>query len=406
MGWAISPYYDYLTPNKNGQIWETRDGGNTWQLRHDTAKTFFRSVGFADSLNGWIGNLADSTVTPDKTPLFETHDGGRTIIPVSFNNPVPKGICGISVVTDSVIYAYGRYYGPAVLAWTTDKGNKWKTQSMSGYATGLVDGKFFTKDTGFITGCNGNNGVILYTVNGGSTWSTVYQGTRNDSEIVWKIVFPSRDTGYPTIEYIGALAGYKTYFVTTTDGGKTWTEHPFMLNYDEEGIGFINDTVGWLGGDLTKPTYKTTNGGKSWKVDSTFGVLCPPYQNSFITAFDINRFRRFGDTLMYASGNTVYKYSNHPVGINEIHEGQLSVSNYPNPFTYQTTIAFNCTEAMNHVMLTVTDIAGQTVYVKELGQQSPGRHLVNLSLQLQAGLYFYSIQTDNYRVTNKMTVVK
>lgn len=188
MGWAVEPIGGAITV---GKVWQTRDGGFTWTLGFHNTITYFRCVGFADSLNGWVGNLADSSISPDTVPLYYTKDGGRTLLPVNLPSPRPKGICGISVASDSVIYAYGRYFSPSVLAMTKDKGNTWVTKDMSPYASvGLIDGWFWSKDTGFITGQNGNNACILHTIDGGNTWQTVYQATRNDTDHVWKIFFP------------------------------------------------------------------------------------------------------------------------------------------------------------------------------------------------------------------------
>ena len=321
-GWAISPCYNYLTPHKWGQIWTTSDGGNSWKILKDSSTTFFRSIGFADSLTGWVGNLADSSITPDSTPLYHTSDGGKTWNPVTnIPNPQPKGICGISVVTDSVIYAYGRYYGTPVLLKTTDKGNTWTSSDMSLYASGLVDAHFFDKDTGFITGCYGNypsgqqKALILSTFDGGATWQVRHQSTRPGEE-VWKISFPSRNIGYASIEYQNypIPANFQSYYLKTTDGGITWTDIPFLpLNawYDLQGIGFINDSVGWIGGDNCSPTYKTTDGGTTWNPDLSLGVRTSYYECSGggNDGIAMNRFRRFGDSLMYGSGYTVCKLS-------------------------------------------------------------------------------------------------
>lgn len=318
-GWAISPCYNYLTPHKPGQIYKTRDGGLNWQLLIDSSKTFFRSIGFADSLTGWVGNLADSTVTTDTIPLYHTTDGGTTWHPVTnIPNPQPKGICGISVVTDSIIYAYGRYYGPPVLLKTIDKGATWTSTDMSPYASGLVDAHFFNKDTGFVTGCIGNTSaqqqqaLILSTFDGGATWQTRHISTRPDEE-VWKISFPSRNIGYASIEFQGYNPNnVSTYFLKTTDGGLTWVDMPFLAPntyYDLEGIGFLNDSVGWIGGDNCAPTYKTINGGATWNPDLNLGVRASYYECSGGSnqGIAMNRFRRFGDSLMYGSGYTVCK---------------------------------------------------------------------------------------------------
>ncbi len=304
-GWLVEPIAAYsITDKILGKVYETRNAGVTWTLVHDSMESYLRSVGFIDSLHGFIGNLGDQTVTSDTVAMYSTNDGGKTLTPVNFPSPRPKGICGISVVSSSVVYAYGRYYGPSVLAKTIDGGKSWKTYDMSSYASvGLIDGWFWSKDTGFITGQNGPNSVILHTTDGGETWQTVYEATRNDTDHVWKIFFPSRNVGYGSIEYTGNsgiyisnnLGSYKTYFVKTTDGGKTWTEHPFIPNYDEEGCGFINDTVGWIGG-WTGMSYITKDGGNSWALDSSFGIASVPYTQPLPY---INRFRKFGDSLFY-----------------------------------------------------------------------------------------------------------
>jgi photosystem II stability/assembly factor-like uncharacterized protein/PKD repeat protein len=320
-GWAISPCYNYLTPHKPGQIYKTNDGGVNWQVLVNNSTTFFRSIGFADSLTGWVGNLGDSVSTPDTIPLYHTTDGGHTWHPVTnIPNPQPKGICGISVVTDSIVYAYGRYYGPPVLLKTVDKGATWTSTDMSPYASGLVDAHFFNKDTGFVTGCIGNTStqqqqaLILSTFDGGATWQTRHISTRPDEE-VWKISFPSRNIGYASIEFQGYNPNnVSTYFLKTTDGGLTWVDMPFLAPntyYDLEGIGFINDSTGWIGGDNCAPTYKTTNGGLTWNPDLTLGTRTSYYECSSgpATGIAMNRFRRFGDTLMYASGYTVCRLS-------------------------------------------------------------------------------------------------
>jgi photosystem II stability/assembly factor-like uncharacterized protein len=416
VGWAIHAYYVYppLVPNQFGQIYKTTDGGNTWLLLKDSSKTFYRCVGFSDSLTGWVGNLADTEkisgvrVTSDTIPLYQTTNGGKTFTPVNFPNPSPKGICGISVASDSVIYAYGRYFGPPILAKTTDKGKTWKTYDMSVYASvGLIDGWFWNKDTGFITGQDGANAVILRTNDGGTTWQTMYHATRNDSDHVWKIFFPSRDTGYGSLECL-AYSQTKRYFVKTTDGGKTWTEFSFPINsYDEEGIGFINDTIGWIGGDECGYNYITYDGGKNWTPDIGFGIATPPYVVCYSSSGSaINRFRKINDTLMYASGNTVYKLSGTITGIQEMQNKKSSISNYPNPFSGQTTISYTLPKPYRALTLDIFDNIGNKVFSKYFMSQGVGQHSFIFNLKLQPGVYIYTLTTDNDKITNKMEVVK
>lgn len=405
-GWLVDPIVQYSSANSLAKVYETRNGGVTWTLVHDSMPSYLRSVGFVDSLHGFIGNLADHTVTSDTVAMYYTSDGGKTLTPVNFPSPRPGGICGISVVTDSVVYAYGRYYGPPVLAKTTDAGKTWTTYDMSPYASvGLIDGWFWSKDTGFITGQNGANSVILHTTDGGATWQTVYSATRNDTDHVWKIFFPSRNIGYGSIEYTGNLSdggNYNTYFVKTTDGGQTWTEHPFIPNYDEEGCGFINDTVGWIGG-WTGMSYITKNGGNTWALDSSFGISSIPGTQPLPY---INRFRKFGDSLFYASGNTIYKlmlYKPDTTTQNNQTPNYV-LSNFPNPYNTQTTIVYTIPRTSSFVTFEVYDETGRKLFIQNLGAQKAGTHQMTYSQPLAPGEYYYTITTDNFKGTRKMVV--
>src|SRR3972149_2646093 len=99
LGWVVNGY---------GEIWKTTNAGFTWALQF-TAPEYLRCVGFVDSLTGWVGILEGDT----NKILYQTSDGGATWSLVqNLPQPRPEGICGISVVNDSVVYASGRYYGP------------------------------------------------------------------------------------------------------------------------------------------------------------------------------------------------------------------------------------------------------------------------------------------------------
>jgi photosystem II stability/assembly factor-like uncharacterized protein len=417
-GWAISPYYNYLSPTKQGQIWGTSDGGATWQKLKDNSHTFYRSIGFADANNGWVGNLADTSknaysgvpYTTDTIPLYHTSDGGLTWLPVmNLPSPRPKGICGISVVTDSIIYAYGRFFGPAVLLKTIDKGATWMSQSLGAYASGLIDAKFFDKDTGFVTASSiTKKAMLLSTFDGGASWQIRYQSTRADTEGVWKIVFPSRQIGYASIENWNISANpHQNHFLKTTDGGMTWTEMPFVSPYDLQGIGFINDSVGWIGGDFESRTYKTTDGGITWAKDYGFGTTTPPYNSPGFACFSINRFRRFGDTLMYASGNTVYKLQTGAnTGINILTKPLVIMSNFPNPFKYQTTLSYSLTAESSSVEIIIYNLLGEPVLYRNIESQLAGDHETILNLDVPEGIYYCTISSGLQKMTKKIAVCK
>jgi len=413
LGWTVRPANLYGNSSWYGQIYRTRDGGESWQLLKDSSPTYYRSIGFADSLTGWIGNLGDTSrvnnipTTTDTIPLYFTTNGGNSWAPVN-NIPVPKpkGICGISVATDSVIYAYGRWYGPPVLLKTTDKGNTWNSKSMSAYAGGLIDGYFFNKDTGFISGTSpGQKAMILKTEDGGNSWKTVYQSVRNDTDGVWKLSFPAGATGYATIErWARSTWNQNTWFLKTTDSGNTWQEHPFNTATDLQGIGFINDSTGWMGG-WGMPNYKTSDGGKTWSIDKTFGVKTPVYCFGIDTAYNINRFRRFGDTLMYASGNTIYKLQKNKsgTGLAETLNPDPDFNIYPNPFSDEAIISYRVQQA-TALTLVIYNVIGEKIYSENLGMQPEGNYYYNLHANLHPGIYYCTISGPVYSYRTKMII--
>ncbi|TND08596.1 MAG: Uncharacterized protein FD123_2100 [Bacteroidetes bacterium] len=374
-GWAVN----YSLGN-NGYVIKTVNGGASWQKQVDSSGAKFRDIGFIDSLNGFIGTLETGYDPGDTVIMYKTTDGGTTWSNVAnLPGPRPGGICGMFVVNDSTLYACGRYYGPAGFYKTTDKGISWSYTSMTGLAGGIVDIHFFDKDTGIAVGGTIPNylnaqGRILKTVDGGNTW-TIAHTSAHPQEIGWKISFPSRNTGYVSLESFRASG--PQYFLKTTDGGNTWQDMQFLASgtFSAQGIGFLNDTIGWIGGSSFN--YKTTNGGLTWSSDN-FGT-------------PVNRFRFFGDTLGYAAGRYIYKYNGGPIGIGSWElpaEKPLLV--YPNPFSESVTISKTWDLKLN-AMLVLYDCFGRKVYAQKLNQEQTEI----IEPRLEQGIYFYQVTVSD-----------
>lgn len=107
----------------------------------------------------------------------------------------------------------------------------------------------------------GDNGIILKTVNGGSTWVTQNSNSiRNLNDIC----FIDANIGYAVGEW-GSI-------IKTTDGGITWTDvsSPDYTGSSSivRGVDFINSTTGWVCGNGGK-IFKTSDGGVSWVLQAT-----------------------------------------------------------------------------------------------------------------------------------------
>ena len=80
--------------------------------------------------------------------------------------------------------------------------------------------------------------------------------------------------------------------------------------------------------------------------------------------------------------------------------------NYPNPFNPTTTISYTLPKSSN-VKLSVYDIKGALTGVLVNTTQSAGTYNINFnSSSLSSGIYFYVIETQDFKDTRKMTLLK
>jgi hypothetical protein len=279
---------------------------------------------------------------------------------------------------------------------------------MSLYAPGLLDVYFFTPDSGIAVGLTNSNhslstGNILFTSDGGETWTERY-ATSKQGEWCWKISFPSRNTGYVSIQ---RNVGSPVNIVKTTDGGNTWAEKQFFATpYYVQGIGFANDTLGWIGGNSTQTSYQTTDGGDTW-TPANFGSR-------------INRFQFVNELVGYAGGRSVYKYTGRL--ITSVEETSLpedfSLSqNFPNPFNPTTKIRFTIPRlspveggsenGLLYVTLKIYDVLGKEVMTVVNEEKLPGENEIEIFAgNLASGVYYYTLQAGNFVETKKMIILK
>ena len=104
-----------------------------------------------------------------------------------------------------------------------------------------------------------------------------------------------------------------------------------------------------------------------------------------------------------------YHVTSSTVGINDknaLSNGITLGQNQPNPFNGNTVISYEISTA-NNVSLDIFDIAGKKIVSLSQGKQTAGAHTIEVSSQnLPQGVYFYTLNVGNDRVTKKMTVVE
>ena len=305
---ALTGYYG----TGKGNLYRTQDGGQSWHLIWSNPGTFIRSLGFIDRKHGFLGNLGAGLASiTDRTPLYETKDGGVTWQPAKIGSTAVPGICAIDILkTRSIhegdvsdryyIHAAGRANGPAKLLRSEDGGTNWTLIDLSDRAGMVLDVKFFDPNIGLVfAGTSGDltqsNALILKTTDGGRTWRQVYRSARL-SEIIWKAAFANTQVGYATVQN-NDRENVQQRIVKTVDGGEHWRELPLVASKgaEELGIGFILPERGWVGTSVGG--FETNDGGKSWTPSS----LAPKANKIRIRAAD-------GTSMIYAIGSEVQIY--------------------------------------------------------------------------------------------------
>jgi flagellar hook capping protein FlgD len=358
-------FFDELTGwlvNSSGYVCKTEDGGDNWTPKFFVAPNlpsfpYLRCMSWANRKIGWFGtvtgvepNMITSPSQFIQTLLYKTTDGGETWKAVE-NLPEgsPAGICGFHAVNERVAYGSGTndpgLPGPAIIK-TTDAGASWELIDMRKYASNLIDIYFFDEDNGFVVGGLNDQSckidvkayppprlsrygkvkpVILRTRDGGKSWTNTTANIKDFEcgEWGWKIQFLNETHGFVSLENFRNAS-----ILVTRNGGKSWVKKHVAkdqkpaspaINNDLEGIGFINERQGWVGGwgfqDLNTPVgglenSYTEDGGDTWIAQNHLPDPDTKIQND--PRYRINRYRFVknvaGDVISgYCSGQQVFK---------------------------------------------------------------------------------------------------
>jgi len=378
VGWAAG--------GSTGWIRKTVNGGQTWTLQY-TAPQYLRSIEFTDANNGFAGSLNHS--------LYRTYDGGTIWTEIDLGiTPLPAGICGLSAPTTSTIYGCGLWAGPAFVIKSTDGGDTWNYIDMGTYASRLVDIHFTSADTGFATGTANpasNGGVILYTTDGGATWTTKHT-TNTLTDIVWKI------QRLDALHWFGSIysepVNDDTRVLRSTDGGMTWEQLTVAETYTYvETIGFMNTLHGWTGGEGT--LYETTDGGNSWA--------------EIALGYNYNRFFKVNDSTAYLSGQRIYKYQEDISTGTQPTEARTTAHRLdvrPNPTDGQITITLTLDNA-TLADLIILGSTGATVQQLLHRNTAKGDYSFATDLRAQAdNIFFVVLKTNEGMLYRKVTLEK
>jgi len=374
-----------------GQVYKTIDGGRNF-TEQSVSSSRYRSIGFFNETTGIAGTLTEST------PIMRTTNSGQNFTNVTaISGTIPLGICGISVLDSNTAFAVGIYRCPANFLRTTDQGLSWTSYNLdTSLIKSLVDCYFWSPDSGIVVGgynpgntFNISNSVVLFTSNGGQSFTQVFKSSRS-GEWCWKINFINKNTGFVSVQ-----ASQYSVILKTTNSGLNWTDSYFTITKNLQGIGFINENTGWVGG-YQGYSYATTNGGASWE-QARWSLY-------------INKIKFMSDSLGYCVGGSFYKYTQGPVSVHSNPEhipAEIYLyQNYPNPFNPSTIINYEL-RLRGLITLKIYDTKGSEVITLLNQIQQPGIYSAEFNAaSLPSGIYFYTLTADNLTQTKKMLLIK
>jgi photosystem II stability/assembly factor-like uncharacterized protein len=271
---------------------------------------------------------------------------------------------------------------------TSDFGATW---SSSGINVPIVNFEFGFQNSLFVDGNNyyfGSNDSRIYTsTNSGSSW-TARTTTIKNPFAIW---------------FNGSLGIAGGTSITTpgvnrsTNSGTSWSSVTVPTTSPVSGVVGDGSTF-WIGRGTA--IYKSTDNGATWASQYTTSGLINHMCKS-----------RTGNRLwaVTASGN-IYSSEGLLAGVsvvNSILPEKFSLSqNYPNPFNPSTKIKFAIPNS-SFIKLAVYDMLGREVSSLVNENLQPGTYEYEFDASdLNSGIYFYKITTEDFSEVKKMILLK
>ncbi|KXK53259.1 MAG: Cytochrome c554 [Chlorobi bacterium OLB5] len=369
----------------NGKVYKTTNSGYNW-IGYTVNNTINYGINCLDFLNentGFAGTIWST--------IAKSTNGGINWNVMYIDSLMGESIIGISIPSADTGYAVGKYDS---FLKTTNGGINWLITRFPNTLY-LNDVYFINNTTGYCAGRDGG-GIIKKTTNGGLNWQTF----NFDS------VFYFTDLHFVNSEF-GFAVGNKLYnigfIVRTTNGGITWDPSYLPGTFVVSSVYFLNENVGYAGAEGI--SYKTTNGGNNW-----FGIRTK--------SPDLHGIYFINENTGYAVGSngTIIKTTNgggDPIGIeyvgNTVPNDYSLFQNYPNPFNPVTKIKFSVPHNGfdRDIKFTIYDITGRAVKNYQYSNLNPGTYSIEFDgTNFASGVYFYRVESGNFRQTRKMVLIK
>lgn len=381
-----------IAAGEHNTILKTTNGGDSWEFIATpwSYSMNWRCISFYNKDNGVLagGNNILTTTNSGSVWALKYHSEEKNIL------------CA-HMLTPSIIFA-GDDSG--YVHRSLDSGKTWTSSRL---AIGAIRSISFTSGAfsnylGFAL----TPWSLFVTTNNGVSWNQDNLSFSR-SDIPHRVVINKTNDRVYVVGGVGSVNPVpQIYFKLLSD--TLWSmcgfvfipEHPPYILYDAAAptkeTAFSCGTLGMIN--------KTTNGGPSWKLNpATSGVK---YTLRGIDFYDDRFGVAVGDsgTILYtSSGGVMHSDNNKPAQP----PGKFVLyQNYPNPFNPVTTIRF-VLPVLGFTSLNVYDLLGREVVTLKNEVIPAGEHTVQWDASsLPSGMYLCRLQAGEYRLINKLVLMK
>lgn len=389
--------------NLDSAVTKTTNGGLNWVRLNGTTGYLLFQIQFTSSSTGYaIGNVGFSNGKFLKT----TNSGSNWSVLT-----LPYYVFSMDFVNDNTGYLTDDNH---FVHKTTNAGLSWIDINLPVAYLNFVD--FVDANNGFVVA--NSNQRLFVTTNGGVNWQEKY------SPNFIKIQFIDLNTGYG----FDNVPPGRSIVYKTTNRGSSWNslfqrDSLYLVDFN-----FINENTGWLSGAILfnntvfyRKMYKTINSGISWIEQYTGNV--PADSSSCLGVIQMldsnNGYVSTGHSEVTGTPTIkgrIYKTTNGgggPIGIEPVYsnipQNYMLHQNYPNPFNPVTKISFEIPVSNSERLtkLTIYDITGREVYVLLNELLQPGKYEIDWNAEnYTSGVYFYTLESGNFKETKKMLLIK
>ena len=377
-----------IITGKSDKIVRSTNNGNTWTQVQNLGYDII-SLGKNDTLNILYAGLTTNSSNQYGGVYKSTNDG------------ISWTFCGIGgfKIFDFAIAQNGTVFTASAsgnvniggVHKSTDNGNSWTVSLSTLYDVYSLwvdkQGNIYsgTKDIG-----SSGWGQLMKSTDCGSNWTSI--GWYSN----WSGI-----KGVITDNFVNiycAPSGGQVY--KSTNGGNNWSQVYTISSYFNKIPIVINSLNHLFIADYNSGVFRSTNLGVNWENYSSglniYNIYCLSIDNN--------------DYLYAGCGTQVFKTINSTITLIQIEYPNANnfslFQNYPNPFNSETAIRFDI-PFFSHIRLSLYDITGREIDILVNKDCTPGSYEVRLQASyLTSGIYFYKMETEEFKQIRKLIILK